>query len=288
MHGLMYGNASAGLITEGSSTWDAFAFKECVCSAKFSAGYSRSDQYRPSIGPSSLISGKVATSVPLPGWGNYDCSLRNCPKGDTVNKRTHLASNGDIVNTNNLEIQRVVCTLDMVNTTGFFYLDIFGERSQRIYTRYTSKQIARAIDSNKNMGNVTVFFLNYDLVKTACNASSNSTHGGFYVQFDTEFGDVPMMTAYVPWDHAPFDTYTSGNVTVEEYKKGNATNLECGGSAMGFCDRSSGLCICDKYQMSSNGTYSPGAVGDCSYRNPYADSDDEAVSWGNLGGMGEW
>ena len=94
----------------------------------------------------------------------------------------------------------------MVNTTGFFYLDIFGERSQRIYTRYTSKQIARAIDSNKNMGNVTVFFLNYDLVKTACNASSNSTHGGFYVQFDTEFGDVPMMTAYVPWDHAPFDT----------------------------------------------------------------------------------
>lgn len=34
---------------------------------------------------------------------------------------------------------------------------------------------------------------------------------------------------------------------------------------MGYCDRSSGLCICDTHQYSSNGTMSQGSIGDCSY-----------------------
>ena len=35
----------------GTSTWDAFNWYECVCSAKIAAGFFPVDVYRPSIGP---------------------------------------------------------------------------------------------------------------------------------------------------------------------------------------------------------------------------------------------
>lgn len=115
----------------------------------------------------------------------------------------------------------------------------------------------------------------FDTVKTACDVTANTTHGGFYVQFNTEYGDLPMMIPHVPWGGPVVD--------VHEYTAGNSTNLECGGSAVGWCDRVSGLCKCNKHQMSSNGTFSPGAVGDCSYFDPYASATDTAVRWGNNG-----
>ena len=35
-------------------------------------------------------------------------------------------------------------------------------------------------------------------------------------------------------------------------------NAECGGPAMGMCDRQQGVCVCSDYQGSSNGSNAPG------------------------------
>jgi hypothetical protein len=43
-------------------------------------------------GYSALVSGTATEALPLPGWDNWDCSLRNCPKGHTADRR-----NGTII-----------------------------------------------------------------------------------------------------------------------------------------------------------------------------------------------
>ena len=70
--------------------------------------------------------------------------------------------------------------------------------------------------------------------------------GGFYVQFITEMGNLPLMTA------------SSSFVTVTEYVQGTQLNVECGGVNMGVCDHSAGVCMCADYQASSNSSNAPG------------------------------
>ena len=50
-YGLTYGNVTDGYYDLGTSTWDAFNWYECVCSAKLAAGFFPVDIYRPSVGP---------------------------------------------------------------------------------------------------------------------------------------------------------------------------------------------------------------------------------------------
>ena len=96
-----------------------------------------------------------------------------------------------------LEIQRVVCHMyTYTNYTDYFILGIMGQQSERIYAHYSVGQIKTAIEYAAVVGNVTVTFPNYayDNVTTACRGGFNSTHGGFLVQFNTELGDIPLMT----------------------------------------------------------------------------------------------
>lgn len=64
-------------------------------------------------------------------------------------------------------------------------------------------------------GNVTVFFPNFEIdgVTAACHSDANSTYGGFLVQFDTEFGDLPLLVSSV-----------SSNVTITEFRAGNSVS----------------------------------------------------------------
>jgi hypothetical protein len=39
---------------------------------------------------SALVSGTATGALPLPGWDNWDCSLRNCPKGHTADRRNGI------------------------------------------------------------------------------------------------------------------------------------------------------------------------------------------------------
>jgi hypothetical protein len=79
--------------------------------------------------------------------------------------------------------------------------------------------------------------------------------GGFLIQFDSEYGDLELMA---------LDNST--DISIVEYSKGSIVNLECGGSAMGYCDHQLGVCICADGYGSSNSSNAPGSRGDCGYR----------------------
>jgi hypothetical protein len=197
------------MLTRGEgdkSTWDAFIWNECLCSSQANYGVKRDANYFP-VGPryhfeiycffksffgySQPLSGLVTGSLPIPGYEGYDCSRRSCPKGHDTRFSESLAS---------LEIQRVVCSADSENTSFSFRLSLYGENSPPVYSYYGSLQIKSAIESMSSVGNISVWFPNegLDSISTACSLTMNLTHGGFLIQFETEFGNLPLLDANVP------------------------------------------------------------------------------------------
>jgi len=227
------------------SNWDAFIWNECVCSAKTSSGFIGNTKL-PMIGPKANVSGYEATGRSLPGYSGYDCSLMNCPKGDNVRQRNNYGGK--------YEIQLVRCIANY-NSNEYFTLTFINETSERIYSYYNLSRIQLAIESMKNVDSVTVYFANTSIYSfTACSSSFTYSTGGFYVQFNTELGDLPLMTS------------SNSSVIVTEYSKGTKSNLECGGPTVGMCDRKLGVCVCSDYHGSSNSSNAPGNLGDCGYQ----------------------
>lgn len=153
---------------------------------------------------SGLVSGFPATSPPLPGWGGYDCNSRNCPKG-------HNTDNDE---ESRREIQRVVCDRDTGNSSMYFILKLpFGDEvSLPIKDTDGADEIKSAIEYAAGIGNVTVWFPQADIddITTACDSSTNGTYGGFLVSFDTENGDLDLMSVVV----------NDLNITISEYQSG--------------------------------------------------------------------
>lgn len=65
-------------------------------------------------------------------------------------------------------------------------------------------------------GNVSVFFPNIEIdeVTSACHTNPNETYGGFLVQFDTEFGNLPLLSSS-----------TTLNITISEFRAGNSVSI---------------------------------------------------------------
>jgi hypothetical protein len=85
-----------------------------------------------------------------------------------------------------------------------------------------------------------------------CDSSSGSI---IYIEFLTEFGDLPLMTSTQP-------------INITEYQTGSKEDLECSGQ--GICSESTGICRCRSGYGSSNGSLlAVGERGDCSYFNPF-------------------
>ena len=122
-------------------------------------------------------------TLPLPGWTGYDCSLRNCPLGDNVDARHR---GGGL-----MEVQRITCTASSSSTV--FSLRYRGFSTDKILGNMTATAIKRAIEVSKAVGNVTVTFPSgAPTASTAC-SPSNGPDDGFLVEFDTEFGDLPLF-----------------------------------------------------------------------------------------------
>lgn len=234
------------------------------------------------------VSGIAASGDPLQGFSGFDCSQRNCPKGDNIRLRNNYGGN--------FEIQRVLCTLQSSWVT-WFTLSLFGETSGLIYANYNHTQIKQEIEAMKGVGKVSITFPASSIlnIATACSSAYNSSlgmslidrkcrsstdiTGGFLVQFNTELGDLSLMTVN---DNSSF-------VKVSEYSKGTKINLECGGPTMGMCDRTEGVCKCTDNYGSSNSSNAPGTFisrrrhddypivpgsrGDCGYLSKYPIND---------------
>jgi len=255
LFGYSYGNVTTDYIKAGGDNWDAFSWYHCLCSANIAAGF-MADPLRPSVGPAGLITGYSPGALPIPGWSNWDCSKRNCPMGHTSDARSGYKAVK--------EIQRIVCGLSVYNDEQSFTLSFMDQQTKPIYTNYSATEIKAAIEYCPLIGNVSIFFPNIEIdeVTSACHTHPNETYGGFLVVFDTEFGDLPLLSSS-----------TSLNVTISEFRAGNSTNFECGGPTMGFCERITGNCVCNDKRTSSDGTgVVNGNAGDCSYEIPYPDA----------------
>ena len=68
-------------------------------------------------------------------------------------------------------------------------------------------------------------------------------------------GDLPLMGV----------VNTFGSVAIAAKQDGSSENLECGGPAVGMCDRSNGVCACRDDLMSSDGNNGLGTNGDCGF-----------------------
>ena len=79
---------------------------------------------------SGYISGYYSAGDPLPGFGGFDCSARNCPKGDDVSPRNNYG--GDF------EVQRVKCIGPPHQSK--FTLTIYNQTSNVIYGYYNASQ----------------------------------------------------------------------------------------------------------------------------------------------------
>lgn len=74
-------------------------------------------------------------------------------------------------------------------------------------------QIKAAIEYPSKVGNVSITFPNYgiynDNITTACSSHVNHTNGGFLVLFNTEFGNVGLLTA-APASHIIITDFQKG------------------------------------------------------------------------------
>jgi hypothetical protein len=95
-----------------------------------------------------------------------------------------------------------------------------------------------------------------DLVQPIACDSTHATNKGIIIQFDTEGGNIALMTV---------TSSTGSSVTIEAEQDGTSENLECGGPDAGLCDRDTGICQCAPDRRSSDGEGNLGSIGDCGH-----------------------
>lgn len=183
------------------------------------------------------------------GYTGYDCSLRECPKGDDP------LTSGQVN-----EKQLVVCTA----TEGSFTLTFYKQGPP--FRPYTTPPIAYNANANsvtqafEGIADVTILF---NEGTSICSSDAQIIAS---VEFNQDFGDLPAMipggdqvqNVKVFTDGNPA---TSPSPSVPVSVKGNKENIDCSGR--GFCDELTGVCACYTSYQTSNGYGAAGQRGDC-------------------------
>lgn len=171
----------------------------------------------------------------------FDCSTSLCPTGDNPMTTGELN-----------EIQEI----QFSSSTGVFYLSFRGNTTYSIFCNATIDILEYRLEQ--------LFTIHDVKLSRSGNSSTNicDTASPIYVEFVSEFGDLPLMMA----NETGMAAYNS--VIVSEYQKGSKEDIECSGQ--GICNEKSGVCQCLERFSSSNGYFdSPGERGDCTFMNPY-------------------
>ncbi|GBG30584.1 Multiple epidermal growth factor-like domains protein 10 [Hondaea fermentalgiana] len=161
------------------------------------------------------------------GFTGYDCSLRECPRGD------------DPMTTGQLdEVQVFRCK----GTSGFFTLTFSGFTSEPIPVTTVLADFETILEAVPGVGDVTVTFS----VTGSQICHDSSTNQIVTVTFNERFGDVPNLI--------------SQSTTIEDCMDATASQYDmCGGTGL------TGICTCYTNFVTSDGRGNEGDRGDCGY-----------------------
>lgn len=187
------------------------------------------------------------------GFFGYDCSLRECPKGDDPMTTTSIVN----------EVQQLSCLCN--GCTGTFALTFRRRTTVNILPTATAATLKDALEKLDNIHGVTITISGGSA--TLCDADGATTS----ITFTHNPGDLPTLqlqnrlTGGTP---APVLTITSAPASglydaPSPAVDGTREEVFC--SNRGTCDHSLGVCSCSVGFSSSNGAGAIGSLGDCGF-----------------------
>ncbi|KAG3241315.1 hypothetical protein PI124_g13831 [Phytophthora idaei] len=203
------------------STWDAHRIRTCLCD---------------------------------PFYFGYDCSLKECPRGDDFN------TDDDAI-----ERQLIQCIAD----AGSFTLTFRDETTTNIPYNAVESDVKAALEELSTIGEVDVTFSGGAV---ACSSSLNIV---VMVDFLTELGDLPPLSGpnTLLQDRINGDArdgsgslvFVTGGDTLlgQTSVKGTREDAFC--SNHGICDFSTGICTCHANYGGSDGKGGPGTIANCGF-----------------------
>ncbi|KAL8001772.1 putative EGF-like domain-containing protein [Plasmopara halstedii] len=171
-----------------------------------------------------------------PGYIGFDCSERECPKGDNPFTTT----------TQDHAIQELTCICN--SCSGTFTLSFQSQVTTNIAATATSSDLKMALETLDN-----IYGLDIVSATPLCSNSGTTTS----ITFTHNPGDVPLLQVK--------STLNSGTITLITSQVGTRENAYC--SNRGICDFATGVCKCIAGFTSGNGGLPPlpGRRGDCGY-----------------------
>ncbi|TYZ63401.1 hypothetical protein PybrP1_000179 [[Pythium] brassicae (nom. inval.)] len=196
---------------------------------------------------------KIRSCLCDPPFFGYDCSLRECPRGDD------LYSYDDVI-----ERQLVQC----IATAGSFTLSFRDEITAAITVSANEATVKSALESLSTLQEVRVAFFG---TTTAC-STGNSVMA---IELVSELGDLPPLRG----SKALLRDSVNGNgqdgsgalvvatrgTALQGQQSVSGTRELAFCSNQGTCDFATGVCSCNANFHSSDGKGGPGTVGDCGY-----------------------
>ncbi|KAE9046692.1 hypothetical protein PR001_g4462 [Phytophthora rubi] len=197
---------------------------------------------------------RIRTCLCDPFYFGYDCSLKECPRGDDF-----------YTDDDDIERQLIQCIAD----TGSFTLTFRDATTVKIAVNSTADVVKAALGELSTIGEVAVSLVGGT---TVC---SNSVNTVIVVDFLTELGDLPPLSGSKALlqdsingnaqDGSGSLVFATGGATLlgEASVKGTRENAFC--SNRGVCDFSTGICTCHPNYGGSDGKGGPGTIANCGF-----------------------
>ena len=241
-----------------TTPWDADMIRGCMCQRAPSAN----NRYYPSYYESTFFMNKTITyfntskdlykfyrgpyAWTATDFYGYNCLNKRCPTGD--NPQTPTQYN---------EVQKLLCTA----TGGSFKLTFRENTTLSIPFDTTVAELETYLERLYTIIDVDVYYGGVGGRNSAvCHENDNID---IYIEFKTEFGDLPLITADVSTLTGP-----NNGVVITEETQGSKEDIECSGT--GICNESTGVCACSVGYASSDGSLTTaGQRGDCTFVNKF-------------------